>query len=95
MLFILNRSPYVCDIRALLRIVKPRDDFIMLSDGVIAGLLNSPAECALRASSMMIYALENDIVARGLSDYLSDNIIIVSYKQFVKLTEKHSSQMRW
>jgi len=95
MLYIINRSPYVFDIFALLRIVKPRDDLILLSDGVIAGLKNSKAQCALSASYMNIYALENDIIARGLSNYLSDNIIIVSYIQFVKLTEKKSKLITW
>ncbi|MFT4464231.1 MAG: sulfurtransferase complex subunit TusB [Sodalis sp. (in: enterobacteria)] len=95
MLYTLSRSPYACDLAALLRTALPGDDLLLLSDGVIAGLRGSPAARALSASPLALHALENDIAARGLSVHFSPNIAIISYNDFVRLTEKQPQQMAW
>ncbi|WP_044104707.1 sulfurtransferase complex subunit TusB [secondary endosymbiont of Ctenarytaina eucalypti] len=95
MLYTLSHSPYACDLLSLLRIAWPGDDLLLLSDGVIAGLRGSPAEGALISSPLALHALENDIVARGLTMHFSPNIGIISYNDFVSLTEKQSQQMAW
>ncbi|CUX95747.1 Protein TusB [Candidatus Gullanella endobia] len=95
MLYTISRSPYAFDLLAFLRIVQPSDELLLLSDGVIAGLNGSLFENMLSASSLVLYALENDIIARGLFDYFSNNIAIISYNDFIRLTEKHIQHMAW
>ncbi|CUX96879.1 sulfurtransferase complex subunit TusB [Candidatus Doolittlea endobia] len=95
MLYTLSRSPYACDVAALLRIEQSGDDLLLLSDGVIAGLAGSAAARALNASLLTLHALENDVVARGLFPYFSPNITIISYTDFVRLTEKQPQQLAW
>ncbi|AEI75076.1 Protein TusB [Candidatus Moranella endobia PCVAL] len=95
MLYTLSRSPYACDLAALLRSAQTGDDLLLFSDGVIAGLRGSPAAGALSDSPLTLYALKNDIVARGISVYFSANITIISYNEFVGLTEKQLQQISW
>lgn len=95
MLYTLSHSPYACDLAALLRTTQLGDDLLLLSDGVIAGLHGSIAVQTLNASPLTLYALKNDIAARGLFLHFSPNIKIISYTDFVKLTEKQPQQMWW
>lgn len=95
MLYTLSRSPYACDLAALLRTARPGDDLLLLSDGVIAGLHGSPPASALSGSPLALHALKNDIDARGLSAHFSPNITIICYNEFVRLTEKQSQQIAW
>lgn len=95
MLYILNHSPYFYDLAALQRTVQHGDDLLLLSDGVIAALLESPVLRAFNASPLRIFALKNDIIARGLSAHVSDKVIIINYTDFVKLTEKQAQQITW
>ncbi|SNC58373.1 sulfurtransferase complex subunit TusB [Sodalis endosymbiont of Henestaris halophilus] len=95
MLYTLSHSPYSRDLAALLRTVRPGDVLLLLSDGVIAGLRGSPSAHDLSVSSLILQALENDIAARGLFAFFSPNIAIVSYTDFVKLTEKQIQQIAW
>ncbi|MGQ7178237.1 DsrH/TusB family sulfur metabolism protein, partial [Escherichia coli] len=36
-----------------------------------------------------------DLIARGLTGQISNDIIPIDYTDFVRLTVKHSSQMAW
>ncbi|AFP85738.1 sulfur relay protein TusB/DsrH [secondary endosymbiont of Heteropsylla cubana] len=95
MLYTLIHSPYACDFEALLRIARLGDDLLMVSDGVIAALVGSSAVCLLTASPLMLYALESDVVARGLIKRCASNIKIINYNDFVCLTEKQPQQIMW
>ncbi|MGL9769806.1 MAG: sulfurtransferase complex subunit TusB [Sodalis sp. (in: enterobacteria)] len=95
MLYTLRHSPYACDLAALLRLVQSGDDLLLLSDGVTSGLIGSQAAHALIASPLTLHALENDILARGISSHFSPNIAIISYTDFVRLTEKQPKYMAW
>ncbi|MCR3755438.1 MAG: sulfurtransferase complex subunit TusB [Sodalis sp. Psp] len=95
MLYTMSRSPYVCDLTELLRIILPGDDLLLLADGVIAGLAGSPAARALTSSLLTLHALENDIAARGLAAHFTHNIMVISYTDFVRLTERQPQQMAW
>ena len=45
--------------------------------------------------SIKVYALNEDLIARGLTGQISNDIILIDYTDFVRLTVKHSSQMAW
>ncbi|BEC70958.1 hypothetical protein VEE57_26740 [Escherichia coli] len=42
-----------------------------------------------------VYALNEDLIARGLTGQISNDIILIDYTDFVRLTVKHPSQMAW
>lgn len=95
MLHTLSRSPTQCDLPALLRLVQQNDALLLLQDGVLAGLVGSGSLALLLDSHATLYALDNDLDARGLSGHISHKITVISYTDFVVLTEKHHSQIAW
>lgn len=95
MLYTMSSSPYTCDFVALLRTTAKNDNIVLLSDGVIAGLNGSLPLTLLTTSQLKLYALKNDIIARGLYKHISPDINIISYNEFVILTEKNIVQLSW
>ncbi|EOC1303197.1 sulfurtransferase complex subunit TusB [Cronobacter dublinensis] len=95
MLYTLSRSPWQTDLDALLRLVRPGDDILLMQDGVVAALNDSRFLSVLLASPARVCALENDIEARGLVAQISRNVATIGYTDFVELTVKHASQMAW
>lgn len=95
MFYTLATSPYHCDLSALLRLTGEGDDLLLMQDGVLAGLNGSTVlECVLRAP-ISIYALKEDLLARGLIGQISHKITVIGYNDFVALTEKHRQQVAW
>ncbi|PIJ51232.1 sulfurtransferase TusB [Erwinia sp. OLTSP20] len=95
MLHTLRHSPFQCDFSALLRMLGPDDDLLMLEDGVIAALSATESLRALQASGAALFALGDDLVARGLSRYIPVEIRLVDYNGFVALAVKNPQQMVW
>lgn len=95
MLYTLSRSPYACDLASLLLTARVGDDLLLLQDGVIAGLDGALALEKLLASPLSLYALDADVIARGLSAHFSDKIAVINYNGFVSLTVKQEQQMAW
>lgn len=95
MLHTLHQSPWQCDMDTLLRTLQAGDDLLLLSDGVIAGIEGNRYLDLLLAAPISVHALSEDIAARGLIGQISNNIIRVSYNDFVNLTVKHAVQMTW
>ncbi|EGT4372412.1 sulfurtransferase complex subunit TusB [Cronobacter malonaticus] len=95
MLYTLSHSPWQVDIHALLRLVRPGDDILLMQDGVVAAVKDNGHLATLLASPARVVALQNDVEARGLAAQISSSIDTISYTEFVKLTVKHASQMAW
>lgn len=95
MLYILSCSPYKVDLISLLRILQFNDDLLLISDGVVSGINKSLFFNILNTSFCKKYALKNDVIARGLFNYLSPSIEIINYNNFVKLTEKNLQCIFW
>ncbi|EOW6703849.1 sulfurtransferase complex subunit TusB [Cronobacter malonaticus] len=95
MLYTLSHSPWQVDIHALLRLVRPGDDILLMQDGVVAAVKDNGYLATLLASPARVVALQNDVEARGLTAQISSSIDTISYTEFVKLTVKHASQMAW
>lgn len=95
MLHTLSHSPWQHDITAPLRLVSPGDDLVLLSDGVIAALEGSRFLDLLNKAPITVYALKEDIDARGLCGQISSSVVRVSYTDFVRLTVKHTGQLTW
>jgi tRNA 2-thiouridine synthesizing protein B len=95
MLHTLSTSPWHADIAAMLRLIKEGDDLLLLSDGVIAAVAQGRFLEILQSAPISIYALQEDIDARGLAGQIADSVIRVSYTEFVRLTVKHTGQLAW
>ncbi|MGA9619607.1 MAG: sulfurtransferase complex subunit TusB [Serratia proteamaculans] len=95
MLYTLGRSPTQCDLPVLLRLAAAGDDLLLLQDGVLAGLAGSAHLELLLNAPISLYALQDDLEARGLVGHFSHKITVIGYNHFVELTEKHRSQMSW
>ncbi|SFN44369.1 tRNA 2-thiouridine synthesizing protein B [Izhakiella capsodis] len=95
MLHTLRHSPFQCDFSALLRMLMPGDDLLMLQDGVIAALPSTMAFQALQTSGVTLFALRVDLEARGLVAQISNKVSVVDYNKFVALTVKNPHQMAW
>lgn len=95
MLYTLSHSPTRCDLPALLRLTAKGDALLLLQDGVLAGLAGSASLELLLNAPISLYALQDDLDARGLLGHFSHKIATIGYTDFVKLTEEHHSQMAW
>lgn len=95
MLHTLHRSAWHTDFSALLRLLDEGDALLLLQDGVTAALEGSRFLECLRNAPITVYALKDDIEARGLGGQISDSVIRVDYTDFVRLTVSHTSQMAW
>ena len=95
MLHTLSTSPWHADIAAMLRLIKEGDELLLLSDGVIAAVAQGRFLEILQSAPISLYALQDDIDARGRAGQIADSVVRVSYTDFVRLTVKHSSQMAW
>lgn len=95
MLHTLHCSPWHADLSALQRLLAQGDELLLLQDGVTAAVEGSRFLETLRNAPITVYALKEDIDARGLSGQISDSVVRVSYTDFVRLTVKHASQLAW
>lgn len=95
MLHTLTQSPWQMDFSAFMRTLSAGDDVLLIQDGVVAGVIGSAFLELLQQAPISVHALNEDILARGLSGQISTAIDRVSYNDFVRLAIKHPSQMNW
>ncbi|MGM3173319.1 sulfurtransferase complex subunit TusB [Dickeya lacustris] len=96
MLHTVARSPYHIDLEALIRMTCADDAILLIQDGVIAALDGSSVCERLRSSSpASVYALIEDVEARGLTAQISSAVTLVDYTGFVRLTALHTRQLAW
>jgi len=89
------KSPFETNINLLLKMLKKKDDFLALQDGVLIALIDNIFLESILFSSANLYAIKEDVCARGIYKNISNNFILISYVQFVSLTVKHNKQMNW
>lgn len=95
MLFTLSHSPTQCDLSTLLQLVSDSDALLLLQDGVLSGLTSSDYLELLLSATISLYALKDDLDARGVMNCFSKKINIIEYDCFVDLTEQHQCQIAW
>ncbi|VFP86207.1 Protein TusB [Buchnera aphidicola (Cinara pseudotaxifoliae)] len=96
MLHILLNSPYRISVSSLLSFSSIFDDLICIQDGVILSVINDSYFKKIYKNFNLIYFLENDLSARGLLKISkTNNLNVLNYKNFVRLTQSHASNMTW
>ena len=91
MLYTVNRSPLsASSLQSVLRIAPTGSPILLYEDGVYAAVPGASSAPLVRAAlaSHVIYALDADLQARGITTVL-DRIQVVGYDGFVELVEQH------
>lgn len=83
------------DTSTLLAMLTEKDAVLLLQDGVISAIKHTHFLNQLISSPAKIFALQEDILARGLINLIDDNVILIDYAGFVDLTEEQSKQIVW
>ncbi|AAO27179.1 hypothetical protein bbp_473 [Buchnera aphidicola str. Bp (Baizongia pistaciae)] len=95
MLHILMRSPFETNMVLLMNMLESVDDILMLQNSVVLALKNNVFLNKILSYSVSMYALKQDLCARGILDNISPNVNVIGYNRFVDLTVKHKQQMSW
>ncbi|PQQ40433.1 sulfurtransferase complex subunit TusB [Photorhabdus luminescens] len=95
MLYTVGRSPYQCDFNAIFKLLACGDDILFIQDGVLAGIEGNCYLPTLISCGAALYALKEDVEARGLNGQVSDKVKVIDYTDFVNLTVKHHQQFAW
>ncbi len=96
-LHIVNKSPSQSDtLDSCIRRAEPGSAILLIEDAVYALLtleeLNTKYK---KLKQIKIYALAEDVSARGLRQWSADQIELIDYAGFVELTEHYASSMSW
>lgn len=95
----INKSPFSHNVlSSCLQICGSGDVILLLEDGVF-GALNS-APCAeemsgIIARGIMVFALANDLKARGIADKTRSDVTVTDYNGFVELSIQYKCIQSW
>ncbi|BGI50874.1 MAG: sulfurtransferase complex subunit TusB [Arsenophonus endosymbiont of Ceratovacuna japonica] len=101
MLYTISTSPYYNDFNSLINLLTEQDEVLLLQDGVLLGhkislyKRNNKYLIPLKAKNINVFALQDDVKARGLTFYMSSYVYQISYVDFVQLTVKYSQSFAW
>ncbi|WMY96029.1 MAG: sulfurtransferase complex subunit TusB [Arsenophonus sp.] len=101
MLYGISTSPYYTDINSLISLVMKEDEVLLMQDGVLMGhktfLTNNDNDYLMQFKNkgIHVFALQDDVEARGLLPYISSYVYQISFIDFVKLTVKHTQYFSW
>lgn len=95
MLYTIASSPFNCDLAAIVSLLTPEDEILLIQDGVLAATNAGYYLAMLQEKGVNIFALKDDVEARGLQTVLSTDVPQLTYQQFVLLTVKHSQHFAW
>ncbi|SQI35092.1 tRNA 2-thiouridine synthesizing protein B [Leminorella richardii] len=95
MLHTLTHSFIHTDVDALQRTVQRGDALLLIQDGVIGATVKSLSLEAVVEKGITVYALREDLDARGLLSRVVEGVTVVDYSGFVDLSEDYYPQMVW
>ncbi len=95
----INKSPYVHNtLASCLKVCIESDGIVLLEDGVFGIIPSAPGAEELQTlmkRGVKVFALINDIKARGLEEKLAPDIQPIDYNSFVQLTLDHRCVQSW
>lgn len=83
MLHIINKADLL---NSCLRVAQSDDAILLIEDGVLA---------AIQSLKLKTYALESDLIARGLLTSIAPEVQIIDYAGFVDLTVQYHPIQSW
>lgn len=95
----INKSPFAHNtLFSCIKVCAERDGILLLEDGVFGTIASAPGADELQLliqRGVKVFALINDIKARGLEEKLAPNIELIDYNTFVQLTLNHRCVQSW
>ncbi len=93
-----NKSPF--DKNSLERaigVAKEGSSVLLIEDGVYGAIKGASSSAMVEAAmkTVKVYALSEDIAARGVNDRMIDGVEVVDYAGFVKLATEHAQVQSW
>ena len=75
----------------------PEDSLLLVEDAVYAalGATGSPLDLAILPAGIKLYALVEDLAARGISEKIPDVFTRITYRDFVTLSLACSKVVNW
>lgn len=97
MLHIINKSPFENNnLESCVNLIDENDLILLIEDGVIgATKTKKSAIIAELVKNGKVYALEEDLKARGILENVSDGIKLTNYQGFVDLVVEHDTPVSW
>ncbi|KXF82868.1 sulfurtransferase complex subunit TusB [Enterovibrio coralii] len=96
MLHTVNSSPFSSSSLAVcLRYADRHCEILLIEDAVAAAISGGEWQQKLAASGHRIYVLKDDVIARGLQGKVESPFEVIEMEDFVELTERHVTQMKW
>tara|TARA_B110000438_G_scaffold229539_1_gene224338 strand:- start:186 stop:488 length:303 start_codon:yes stop_codon:yes gene_type:complete len=96
-LHIVNKSPSQSNVLdSCIHRTEPGSAILLIEDAIYAlfkyNELNTKHK---NLAKIKVYALADDVIARGATEWSPDNIKLIDYAGFVKLTELYQSSVSW
>ncbi len=95
----ISKSPYVHNtLSSCLKVCIESDGVLLLEDGAFGAIISAPGADELQLliqRGVKVFALINDIKARGLEEKLAPNITLADYNTFVQLTLAYRCVQSW
>lgn len=98
MLHTVNKSPFEKDsLNSCLRLSLDGSSILLIEDAIYAALEGTSVSDSVKAAmqSKKVYALQEDINARGVAGKVMDGVELVDYAGFVNLTTTHDKVQSW
>jgi len=98
MLHTVNKSPFEKDsLTSCLRLSEDGSSILLIEDGIYAALEGTTASDSIKEAlkTKKVFALQEDLNARGVQSKVIDGIEQVDYAGFVKLVTEHDKVQSW
>lgn len=89
----LNKAPSAQLLASCIKTLRKGDGLIFIEDGVYHVLESALLESI--PAKVAVYALREDISARGLTDKCDESVELVGYRHFVELCVEHEKIVSW
>ncbi len=94
-----NKSPFQqTTLDSCLRLIAPGDLLLLIEDGVYGATAGHPQEAVvnkLAERNIRVYALESDILARGLNSRVLSAVSLATFDDFVTLSVTADKVHSW
>ena len=96
MLHLVKHSPSNTNSLALcLSYINQGDSILLLEDAVIAAIEGLQWQKKLQQTGAQVFALKDDVIARGLSKNIAASVALIDMNDFVELTEINKNILSW
>jgi len=98
MLHTVNKSPFEKEsMKSCLRLSAEGSSILLIEDGIYAAMVDTTISDSVKEAlkSKKIYALKEDVNARGVQNKLMDGIEQIDYAGFVNLVTQHDKVQSW